>query len=82
MIKKIIDTDVLVIGGGTAGVFAAIAAARTGAKTLLIDKNNILGQHFNCGTATHYIWNFVNKVAHEIKRVAPDKKLSSPVYGV
>lgn len=43
MIKKIIDTDVLVIGGGTAGVFAAIAAARTGAKTLLIDKNNILG---------------------------------------
>lgn len=43
MIKKIVDTDVLVIGGGTAGVFAAIAAARTGAKTLLIDKNNILG---------------------------------------
>ena len=40
MIKK---TDVLVVGGGTAGVFAAISAARTGAKTLLIDKNNILG---------------------------------------
>ena len=38
MIKK---TDVLVVGGGTAGVFAAISAARTGAKTLLIDKNNI-----------------------------------------
>lgn len=42
MIKNI-DTDVLVVGGGTAGVFAAIAAARTGAKTLLIEKNNILG---------------------------------------
>ena len=51
-------------------------------KLLAIDKNNILGQHFNCGTATHYIWNFVNKVAHEIKRVAPDKKLAALAYHV
>lgn len=36
-------TDVLVIGGGTAGVFAAISAARSGAKTLLVEKNSILG---------------------------------------
>lgn len=36
-------TDVLVVGGGTAGVFAAIAAAKSGAKTLLIEKNSILG---------------------------------------
>lgn len=43
IIKKTIETDVLVVGGGTAGVFAAISAARTGAKTLLMDKNNILG---------------------------------------
>ena len=43
MIKKSIKTDVLIAGGGTAGVFAAIAAAKTGAKTLLIEKNNILG---------------------------------------
>lgn len=35
--------DVTVIGGGTAGVFAAIAAARTGAKTLLVEKNSMLG---------------------------------------
>ena len=35
--------DVTVIGGGTAGVFAAISAARTGAKTILIEKNRILG---------------------------------------
>lgn len=35
--------DVAVIGGGTAGVFAAISAARTGARTLLIEKNSILG---------------------------------------
>lgn len=35
--------DVLVVGGGTAGVFAAIAAAKSGAKTLLIEKNSVLG---------------------------------------
>ena len=34
-----IDTDVLVIGAGTAGYFAACAAAENGAKTLLIEKS-------------------------------------------
>lgn len=38
-----LNADVVVIGGGTAGVFAAIAAARSGAKTILIEKNTILG---------------------------------------
>ena len=38
-----IMTDVAVIGGGTAGVFAAICAARTGAKTVLVEKNSMLG---------------------------------------
>lgn len=37
------ETDVLIVGGGTAGVFAAIAAARTGARTILIEKNSMLG---------------------------------------
>lgn len=36
-------TDVTVVGGGTAGVFAAISAARCGAKTVLIEKNSMLG---------------------------------------
>ena len=31
------------VGGGTAGVFAAISAARMGAKTVLIEKNSRLG---------------------------------------
>ncbi|MFA5859585.1 MAG: FAD-dependent oxidoreductase [Elusimicrobiota bacterium] len=35
--------DVIVIGGGTAGVIAAIQAGRAGVSTLLIEKNGILG---------------------------------------
>ncbi len=37
------EADVMVIGGGTAGVFAAICAAKSGAKTVLIEKNGVLG---------------------------------------
>jgi hypothetical protein len=42
-VKESFNTDVTVIGGGTAGVFAAISAAKTGAKTILIEKNSRLG---------------------------------------
>ncbi len=37
------NVDVLVAGGGIAGVAAALAAARTGAKTLIIEKECALG---------------------------------------
>lgn len=35
--------DVIVIGGGTAGVVAAVQAARAGASTLLVEKTGMLG---------------------------------------
>lgn len=35
--------DVVVVGGGTAGVIAAIQAGRAGANTLLVEKNGMLG---------------------------------------
>lgn len=41
------EVDVLVVGGGTSGCSAAIAAARRGARVLLIDRYGFLG-----GTAT------------------------------
>jgi len=37
------DVDVIVVGGGTAGVPAAIAAARQGANVLLLEANSFLG---------------------------------------
>lgn len=41
--------DVVVIGGGTAGLFAGIAAARRGAKTLVIERSGHLGGNIATG---------------------------------
>ena len=40
-------TDVTVIGGGPAGMSAALAAAELGAEVLLVDENSILGGSLN-----------------------------------
>ena len=42
-IQVLAQTDVLVIGGGPAGVAAAIAASRAGAETYLVERYNHLG---------------------------------------
>lgn len=42
-IDVIFETDVIVVGGGPAGIGAALAAGRTGAKTVLIDRFGSLG---------------------------------------
>ena len=53
--------DVVVVGGGTAGVSAAISSARTGAKTLLIERFGVLGGQMNVsgppGFAYAILWN-------------------------
>ena len=38
------SSDVIVIGGGPAGMFAAAAAARSGSRVLLLEKNDRLGK--------------------------------------
>ena len=50
--------DVVVVGGGPAGMGAAIESARTGAKTLIIERDNTLGgilnQCIHNGFGLHY----------------------------
>ena len=50
--------DVVIAGGGTAGVVAAIAAARQGARTILIESKGYLGGvAVEGGTAIHSFYN-------------------------
>ena len=52
--------DVVVCGGGTSGIPAAVAAARTGAKTLLIERTGQLGgqMNFSGPPGFSYAWMF------------------------
>lgn len=49
------NTDVLVIGGGPAGLCAAVAAARCGASTMLIEKNGYCGGMATAGLVAPFM---------------------------
>ena len=46
------------------------------------DKDNIRGKHFNSGTATHYLFGFVNAVAEKVAKTHPDKFITTLAYHV
>lgn len=49
------EYDVIVVGGGTAGIAASLAAARHGSKTLLIEKTLMLGGLATAGLIVIYL---------------------------
>ena len=48
-VPVIADVDVLVVGGGPAGVCAAVGAARAGARTFLVERHGFLGGMWTAG---------------------------------
>jgi glycine/D-amino acid oxidase-like deaminating enzyme len=51
-IPVLLETDVVVVGGGTTGPFAAISAARQGRKVVLIERFGSLGGNLTLGLNT------------------------------
>ena len=71
-IREILETpvaaevDVLVCGGGPAGVAAAVSAARLGAKTLLVEQCGIVGGVSTSGLMSHWTGNTRGGIYEEI----------------
>lgn len=61
------EADVLVVGGGTSGCIAALAAARFGAKTVLIERHAVLGGTFTNGGNS--VNSFYNTTDHPDKAI-------------
>jgi predicted neuraminidase len=59
-VKYIESLDVLVVGGGMAGIFAAIAAARDGHTVCLIEPSNVLGGQGTSGGVAGFCGDTVN----------------------
>ena len=56
-VKVAAEADVCVIGGSCTGVFAAVRAARLGARVILVEKQNRLGGTASCGLVS--MWHSV-----------------------
>lgn len=71
---KIIEYDLVVVGGGTAGVMAAIHGARRGIKTVVIEPNYELGGTGTVGGVTTYWFGRrfqdVTEIDEEIKNIS------------
>lgn len=76
------QVDVLVIGGGVAGFGAAVAAARAGAKTLLLEYSNSIGGMSTTGMMSHFTGTVNSSLYREVlERMARKRKNHSAFSG-
>ena len=62
------EYDVVVVGGGTGGAPAGIAAARSGARTLVVEYQNALGGVGTVGMISDYYWGWRAGFTAEVDR--------------
>lgn len=74
-IPCIASVDVLVCGGGPAGVGAAIRAGREGAKTLIVEMGGCLGGIATAGMMSHWGGRSSSKIMQEIFARSREKDL-------
>jgi flavin-dependent dehydrogenase len=65
--------DVVVVGGGYGGLIAAQQAAKEGAKTLLLEKEKLIGEHVRSTGAIHLKAIKTFNISGEV--------LANPIYG-
>lgn len=73
-----ISADVLVLGGGVAGCFAAITAAKKGLKVVLVDKAAVIRSGAAGSGVDHYGWPATNPAS----RVTPEELTQALVSSV
>jgi ribulose 1,5-bisphosphate synthetase/thiazole synthase len=71
------DADVIVVGSGSAGASAAIAAARTGAKTVLVERFGFMGGTSTQVLDTFYGYYTPGSVAYKVVGGVPDDVVTS-----
>ncbi|MBW2029711.1 MAG: FAD-binding protein [Deltaproteobacteria bacterium] len=64
-VENSVEVDVLVIGGGIAGCWAAISAARKGARVAIVEKGSVLGSGAGTG-CDHWQWSITGVPGVEI----------------
>lgn len=87
---SVTDPELLVVGGGVAGVSAAVAAARSGVKTLLVERQEYLGGTGYAGLLQHICGLYLNggkwpaetlnggltaEIVARLKKIAPEKEI-------
>jgi len=72
-IQKSADYDVIVVGSGPAGIGASLAAARGGARTLLVESLGRVGGISTSGLMSHFVGRVGSPIYHEILSRSADK---------
>lgn len=79
-IPVIMEADVVVVGGGPAGVGAAVSAARSGANTVLIERHGCLGGMFTNGLMCVSVGELPRGLPTEIlERLGKDGYVENPI---
>ncbi|MAG35097.1 MAG: hypothetical protein CL878_02455 [Dehalococcoidia bacterium] len=64
-VPVLLDVDVVVAGAGIAGIFAALSAAKRGARTVLIDRFGSVGGNYGPGLGSrHDLWQHPSLLEH------------------
>lgn len=79
-VPVLVHTEVLVVGSGPAGISAAVASARTGAKTLIVERYGCLGGALTVSNVSSYSFS-VNKFPETLSGIPKEIDERCRAYG-